>query len=392
MAAWLIPLGVLVLVGATLLTTDFHFLRDVGQVSPWAVALAVGLALVPWVTQALRIGIWTRFVGTPVPFVGGLRIAAGGVLGSAVTPTAVGGGTIRWALTTRWGVTPGQAASLLAVEAVEDLVFFAIALPVAAALSTAGEAESLRRAAGSPAPALDDPVWVGLAAVAGLAVVVAWAVRLALRGTFGTRLRRRALRLGARARRPARRVVGDVRHVARLVATRGKRRFALSLSLTAVQWIARYSVATAVIALLGGPLRPFLFWVLSWMTYAVSSAVPTPGAAGAAEATFFVLHTPFVAAEQLVAVTAAWRLLMFYVPALVAVVAFPLLGKVQGRTGSGVLSESGSVQESGGDGEAQGLLPVRVSRRPRRVTEAAGWVWAVGGQPADLTEAPHGQP
>jgi uncharacterized membrane protein YbhN (UPF0104 family) len=62
------------------------------------------------------------------------------------------------------------------------------------------------------------------------------------------------------------------------------------------------------------------------MTYAVSSAVPTPGAAGAAEATFYVLHLPLVSPERLVVATAAWRVLMFYVPALVAAVAYPALG------------------------------------------------------------------
>ncbi len=210
-------------------------------------------------------------------------------------------------------------------------MFFAVALPVAAAWSTADEAGSLRRAVGSPAPALDDPVWATLAVVAVAAGLAAGLGRLALRGRLGHGAHRRALRAAARVRRPARRALTDVRRVVGLVARRGKRWFALSLSLTAVQWIARYSVATAVIALLGGPLRPFLFWTLSWMTYAVSSAVPTPGAAGAAEATFFVLHAPFVSAERLVVVTAAWRLLMFYVPAVVAVAAFPTLGVLERR-------------------------------------------------------------
>ena len=89
-AAWLIPLGVLLNVGVTLLTTDFRYLREVGSVSPLAVGATVALALLPWATQSLRIGIWTHFVGHPVGFRSGLRVAAGGVLGSAVTPTAVG--------------------------------------------------------------------------------------------------------------------------------------------------------------------------------------------------------------------------------------------------------------------------------------------------------------
>ncbi|PAP77690.1 lysylphosphatidylglycerol synthase transmembrane domain-containing protein [Rubrivirga marina] len=325
-AAWLIPLGVALNVGVALLTTDGDAFREVGPVSPAAVVLCVGVALLPWATQSLRIGIWTRFAGHPIGFLSGLRIAAGGVLGSAVTPTAVGGGTIRWALATRRGLPPGHAASFLAVEAVEDLVFFAIALPLALMLSTGDEASSLRAALRSPAPALDDPVFTALLGAAAVGGALAVGARLALSGHLGARARHRARRIAARVRRPLRQTARDVRYVLALVARDGKRWFALSLSLTAVQWIARYSIATFVIALLGGPLRPFLFWILSWMTYAVSSAVPTPGAAGAAEATFYVLHLPFVGPERLVVATAAWRLLMFYVPALVASVAYPALG------------------------------------------------------------------
>lgn len=350
-AAWLIPLGVLLNVGIALLTTDFHFLREIGSVSTLAIGTAVALALVPWATQSLRIGIWTRFVGHPVRFRSGIGIAAGGVLGSAVTPTAVGGGTIRWALATRYGLPAGKAASLLAVEAVEDLVFFAIALPLAVLLSQADDAAAIRRIAASPARTLDDPVLLSLAALVAAGVATIVVGRLALRGTLGEAWRRRGLRIAARLRQPLRKTWRDVRHVLVLVAARGKSRFALSLSLTAVQWIARYSIATLVIALLGGPLRPYLFWVLSWATYAVSSAVPTPGAAGAAEATFYVLHAPFLSPERLVTATAAWRLLMFYVPALVATVVFPLIAAAERRgppsapptSGDGVAAHLGRV-------------------------------------------------
>ena len=147
-----------------------------------------------------------------------------------------------------------------------------------------------------------------------------------------------------------------MRSVLALVARRGKGRFALSVSLTAVQWISRYSIATLVIALLGGPLRPYLFWVLSWVTYAVSSAVPTPGAAGAAEATFYVLHAPFVSAERLIVATAAWRLLMFYVPALVAVAVFPAIGAAERRRQR--------PDVAGGDGLSTGLGVDDPARRP----------------------------
>jgi uncharacterized membrane protein YbhN (UPF0104 family) len=119
--------------------------------------------------------------------------------------------------------------------------------------------------------------------------------------------------------------------VAALVAGRGKRWFAVSLTLTALQWTARYSVATAVIVTLGGPLRPYLYWVLGWMTYAVSSVVPTPGSAGAAEATFYLLHRPVVPLAVLGVATALWRLLLFYLPVALSVVVWPALGVVERR-------------------------------------------------------------
>ena len=330
-ASVLIPLGVAANVAVALATTDRHLLGALDGPAREALLVAAGLSLVPWLTQSLRIAVWTRFVGHPVSVLSGLRIYAGGVLGSAVTPTAVGGGSIRWALATRRGLPPGKAASLLAVEAVEDVVFFALALPAAALLSAGSELRAFRRA--TSGAAADGSAALVAAGVAGAVLLAAGLAHLALRGALGRRPRQRGLRLAARVRRPLRAAWADARLVAALVARRGKRWFALSLSLTAVQWLARYSVATAVIVVLGGPLRPFLFWVLGWMTYAVSSVVPTPGGAGAAETTFYLLHRPFVPAAVLVAATAAWRLLLFYLPVALAVVAWPALEAVERRGG-----------------------------------------------------------
>ena len=323
--AVLIPLGVMANVGVALATTDRELVDALWGISWEPVALAAVLSVFPWLTQAVRIVIWTRFVDHPIPFLAGVRIAAGGVLGSAVTPTAVGGGSIRWALATRHGLPPGQAASLLAVEAVEDVTFFALALPSAALLSAPSEAVLLRRLIGREG-ILRPEAGVGLGIALAVVALVIVLVRLARRGRLGAGLQDRTARLADRLRAPIRAFLADFRRTAHLVARRGKRWFALSLVCTGLQWIARYSMATVVIAALGGPLRPFLYWVLGWATYAVSSGAPTPGAAGAAEATFLLLHTPFVPAALLVVTTALWRLMMFYVPALVAVLVYPALG------------------------------------------------------------------
>ena len=97
--------------------------------------------------------------------------------------------------------------------------------------------------------------------------------------------------------------------------------------LTTIQWSARYSVATAVIAFLGAPVRPLLYWVLQWATFTLMNAVPTPGAAGGAEAAFLVLYSPFIPPGTLGLATAGWRaLVIFYLPLSAAAVVFLLLG------------------------------------------------------------------
>ena len=56
-------------------------------------------------------------------------------LGSAISPTAVGGGFFKWGMLVQRGVTPGTAASLTTYPIIEDAIFFAISLPLAVILT-----------------------------------------------------------------------------------------------------------------------------------------------------------------------------------------------------------------------------------------------------------------
>ena len=115
-----------------------------------------------------------------------------------------------------------------------------------------------------------------------------------LLGGLGRGTRRRGIHFLARTRRRLRNGWRDARGVFLLIARRGKARFALSLSLTAVQWSARYSVISALVAFLGAPMQPVLFWLLQWVVFTLMSFIPTPGAAGGAEAAFYFIYAPFL--------------------------------------------------------------------------------------------------
>ena len=322
-AAVLVPLGVVGNVALTLLTTDRHVLAATRELPLGPLAVAVGLAVVPWVTNTLRLQLWASFVGHPMGFLSGLRIVLGGLLGSAVTPTGSGGAALKWALLARQGVSAGKVGTLLLVETVENAAFMAVAVPLAVFTSAASEVPALREATAATGGGLARPVAAGVAFVAAVCLL-GW---MAWRGALG-----RGLRYGAlRVRRTLARAVSEGREVAALIARRGRARFALGVTLAAVQWTARYSVATAVLAFLGVDVRPVLFWALQWATFTLMNAVPTPGAAGGAEAVFAVLYSPFVPSDVLGLATAAWRLVLFYAPLSVA--AFLFLGLRRQRLG-----------------------------------------------------------
>ncbi|MEM1054194.1 MAG: lysylphosphatidylglycerol synthase transmembrane domain-containing protein [Bacteroidota bacterium] len=323
-AAVVLPIGIAANVAFSLATTDRELLISLSSVPVGSVLLAITLVVVPWVTQALRMTIWTRFVGHPIGMVTAIRIYAGGVLGSAVTPTAVGAGSIRWALAVRWGVPGGTAASLFSVEAAEDLCFFLLAVPLALVLTSARQSGLVGQAVEDAAFGVDVQVAIG-AGVAVMLVLLVWiGFRLALGGRLGARRQKQARRLSVRTRVRVRRGLRDLRQTLALVTTQGKGWFVLTLVLTAIQWTARYSVAAVVIVALGETLQPVLYWLLSWLTYAVASPAPTPGAAGATEATFILLHSPFVSFDILPLASSVWRLLLFYLPATLAALAYPL--------------------------------------------------------------------
>ncbi len=310
----LVPLGVVGNVALTLVTTDRHVLTAVRDLPLGPLALAVGLSVLPWVTNTLRLQLWAGFVGHPMGFLSGLRVVLGGLLGAAVTPTGAGGAPLKWVLLARRGISAGTVGTLMLVETVENAVVMAVAVPLAVFTSAAFEIPALREAAAASRAGLASAVGVGAGLVA-VTVVLAWA---AWRGWLGRGVRYRAVR----ARRAVGRAVAEGREVTAFVARRGRARFALGLSLAAVQWAARYSVATAVLAFLDVPVRPVLFWALQWATFTLMNAVPTPGAAGGAEAVFAVLYSPFVPTEVLGLATAAWRMALFYAPLSVAALAF----------------------------------------------------------------------
>jgi glycosyltransferase 2 family protein len=318
----IIPIGVIGNIAFSLLFTDRDLIAAVAGFPRRYLVLALLLGVLPWFTNTFRLLIWTRFLGHRVSFRDAFQITLATDLGAAVSPTAVGGGFFKWGLLVQRGVTPGAAASLTTLTPIEDGVFFAVALPLAILITTSWDHPVFTTVAGqfreNAPPAILLTLTIGL---------VTWlAVRWVLGGGLGIRAQRRSLRLVGRMQRGFRATWVDARQVYQLIRKDGKSRFALSLSLTAVQWIARYSIISALVAFLGAPVQPVLFWLLQWVVFTLAAFVPTPGAAGGAEAAFYVIYSPFLPAGLMGIVTAGWRFFTFYLLLGLAALTYAAIG------------------------------------------------------------------
>jgi glycosyltransferase 2 family protein len=322
-----IAVGVLGNVAFSLLVTDRELLRSLAEFPRHYLALAILLGLVPWLTHTLRLHLWTWFLGHRIGVRESFRIVLATELGASVSPTAVGGAFFKWGLLVQRGVRPGAAASITTLPTVEDAIFFLFALPVAIYLSRAWELPLFQEIGGQ----ISGNLLVAALAV-GTVIGLLWALsRLLFAGRFGERARDVSVRWLGRGRRRLRTVVGDGLAVFRLVATKGGWRLPLSLSLTAVGWIARYSVISALAAFLGAPVDPVLFWLFQWVVFTLMAFIPTPGATGGAEAAFFLIYGSFLPDRVIGLATAGWRFLTFYLQLAIAAVVFAVMSRREAR-------------------------------------------------------------
>jgi uncharacterized protein (TIRG00374 family) len=306
----LVPFGVLGNLALSWFATDRGVWRGLGALPRHWLYVAVLIALVPWTTNALRILIWSRFLKHPLTFKDTLRITIGAELSSSVLPTSTGSEVIRLGLLMQYGLTTGEAASIVTLGYLEDLVFFLVALPLSAAMSSAWRLPAIRSLAGRVH--FDAPEALAIVLAALVAVRVLW--HLALVGRLGRGTRRRGLRFGARTRRRMRKTWREFSDVYRRVISHGKLRFAATLAITALQWSCRYSVATAFVYFLGYHVDPLLFFLLQWVIFTAMLFIPTPGASGGAEAAFLLVYSALLPTRVIGLVTAGWRFLTFYLP------------------------------------------------------------------------------
>jgi len=292
----LLPLGIGAHLGITLWTTDPDSAASLLGISPAWLALALVLAFLPWLTNGLRLWNWLRWEGERRSLGDCLRVAVASEVGAAVTPTAVGSASVKTAMLNARGLPLPRALSLTGMGSLEDGLFFALAMPAMLVASGVWHDGALGQLVDVGARAVETPVRASIAAAITAGALLVFA-RTRWGRSVGGVLCRSWLEWHALLGR---------------ALTRHPFAWSTNLLLAAIQWVARYSVFTALLHGLGLEIDPVRGLVLQWLCFTFMAVIPTPGAMGGAELVFLTLFAGEVPAEVLPLVMGAWRMTTFY--------------------------------------------------------------------------------
>lgn len=303
---FIIPLGVIGNLLFSFFKTDRQALASLNAIAYQYLLLAFALSLVPWVTNTCRVWLWTRFLKKPLSVKNAMSIVIATELGSAISPTAIGGGYVKLGMLIQKGFPPGSAASVMVLGSVEDMLFFSIAIPVALWHSKAFHLPVIQKVlaiiTGKGTPIL----WI-----AGILAFLALSAFLFRYCHFYDKLVQTHVYQKIRTR--IKTFLGEFVSVYHIIGKKGKGTFLIAMSLTSIQWICRYSVVSALLACLNIQVHPVLFFLLQWIVFTMGTLMPTPGGAVGIEAAFYLIYSAFIPGHLIGLATASWRFLTYYV-------------------------------------------------------------------------------
>ncbi len=325
----LIPIVLVGIVGNTLFviyTSEDNLWDSLAKFSPLLFGLAVILAVVSWFGHALRTVIWSKFLGHPLSFKNGLRIALAHDLGGAVTPTVIGGTPVKLGLLMANRVPAGSAGMIVLLQVMEDLVFLLTSLPL-----------SLYFAGG-----LDNPAVHNLKDLVGdITGHLWWIIPALVLFTLLVRLLYKKQKSKVKDNKPLGFWQGiksrflrawlDFRSAGQLILERGKLNFLLTAFMMYIEWSSRFAIPVVLAFALGIEANPFQLFFLHWIVWFTMLVIPTPGATGGAEATFYFLFIPFIPESLIGILITGWRFLSYYFVMLISATILQIIGVMDNK-------------------------------------------------------------
>ena len=309
LVAIIIPLAITGNIVYILLSTQQAVIGQLLQINWGYLALAILLAFIPWFTHSARTLLWANRLGRNIKPIQAFKVAIATEIGSAVTPTSTGGGYIKLGLLSLYGLNGGEATLITLLGSIEDAIFFIIAIPLAAFISSAWANQGLRAAIESLISH-----WPWIIVFAGVILILylilfRWRSTLSFKKPDEESIKPSLL---SRIRGKIGKFKREFQIASRFVATKGKGTLAACVLISGLGWCCRYGAISALALGLGLDVDPILFFLLQWVVFTAMAVIPTPGAIGGAEISFAAIYIGIFPAAVMPVIIGAWRFVTFY--------------------------------------------------------------------------------
>ena len=324
-------IGVGLAIGAPLALGGSAVLDSLRNVGPQLFMILAGLSIVSGVAKAGKLQILLVSLGHRLPFLRTLAITFATDFAFLSSPAGAAGYVVNVALLRSSGTPWTVSTTVVGAEQALDLVFFAVAMPIAVISALASLAHVM--------PTVPGSVYVVLLTIALLVACGLWCGRhfiVAALHNFVYAIpwfRARQKRIGE--------FVSELRgQINALINGTAKQNIALLL-LTALQWVTRYGVLWLVLLELGYQL-PFGFvLVLQAVVLHLAQWTGIPAGGGSADLGLAAALGAWVTSPTMATVLLLWRFSTLYFPLIAGALSLvALTGKW--RTNTIVTSETRS--------------------------------------------------
>ncbi|PYB85073.1 MULTISPECIES: lysylphosphatidylglycerol synthase transmembrane domain-containing protein [Pseudomonas] len=325
---WL-GLALLLAVSVPALLGGRDLLPRLQSFAPGLMALLLGMILLCWTLNALRLRLLLGEQGARVGRLRSLGVVMATEFAICTTPGGTGGPLTLMTLLKRERIAPSLSGAVFAMDQLSDLLFFFCAMLAIAAYAL------FHRLGHSQTQMLMGSALLLCTALAGIVLLLRYR-RGVMRGNG--RLLRRLGMSAARRRRWARKVLrfihalGDTWRMPRCT-------LAAVFCLTCAHWCLRYSVLYLVLRGLGVELAWIPSFLVQMLSLSAGQFSLLPGGAGAAELTSATLLSPLVGSSTAAAAILIWRAVTYYFyllaggPVFLYLLARPLLDRRRRQTG-----------------------------------------------------------
>lgn len=263
------------------------------------------LVVTGWLLRALKQGLLMQRLGVHVGAWRTLGISLAIDCAFLATPGGVGGYAAGIYYVRKVGASYAAATAIAAGDQILDLLFFALAMPLAAL--------SLSQVAELPVALSRGAAFGGLIALVLLVVLIA--LRRHLAGWFfGARGPVERFAFLQRRRESLHSFFDNVGGEARLLLRGSPAYFALAFTATAVQWLTRYGVLWLILELFGHRVPFALLLLLQGVVLHVAQWTGMPAGGGGADLGLAATLAPFVPTSAIASALLLWRIGTLYLP------------------------------------------------------------------------------